>query len=61
MASVRNIVVLNQLAERHITMLKNTDPDIAIHIATLESAAALMAEAEILAAWAGWRLSPYIN
>ena len=53
MAPVRNIVVLNQLAERHITMLKNTDPDIAVHMATLETAGPLMADAEILAAW-GW-------
>ena len=51
MTATLQIVVLNQLAERHLEMLKNADPNCSIHIAKLENAAPLMAEADILATW----------
>lgn len=53
MSSGLTLVVLNQLAERHLEQLTNASPGITIHTATPEKAAAYMPEADILVAW-GW-------
>lgn len=53
MSSGLTLVVLNQLAERHLEQLTNASPGITIHTVTPEKAAAYMPEADILVAW-GW-------
>ncbi|HWR39716.1 MAG TPA: D-2-hydroxyacid dehydrogenase [Patescibacteria group bacterium] len=51
--STINIVVLNQLGERHKAAILKEMPDAAIQVATLEQAPTYMPDCNILAVW-GW-------
>ena len=48
-----NIVVLNQLAKRHIKMLQDVTDNITVNVADISTAIPFMRDADILAAW-GW-------
>lgn len=51
MTATLQIVVLNHLADRHLEVLQHAAPHCTIHMVKPESAAPLMAEADILATW----------